>query len=238
MGPIQLSYNDSEISGHSIDHHVDGFGAPVGKISGINKSLHQLNQAELKGLGIFNNNKVNVHFSNGVKISGIVTNIYFNDATPLLISLNDCSVTLNDHFLFRPEWGVYDLACGENIISVFGGPADWPAYNKNVEPNKNNISQSSNLTKENRPLNELYSMVREMREKNIEKKKYIPIIEKLKTSYPDDWLLLMEIYEMILTEKTLSVSAEGVHDQLKKIISAGSQYSDIIERGLAVIQSQ
>ena len=35
-GPVQLSYNDSEISGHSIDHHVDGFGAPVGKISGIN----------------------------------------------------------------------------------------------------------------------------------------------------------------------------------------------------------
>ena len=77
-----------------------------------------------------------------------------------------------------------------------------------------------------------------MREKNIEKNKYIPIIEKLKTSYPDDWLLLMEIYEMLLPEKTLSVSAEGVHDQLKKIISAGSQYSDIIKRGLAVIQSQ
>jgi len=87
-------------------------------------------------------------------------------------------------------------------------------------------------------LNELYSMVREMREKNIEKKEYIPIINKLNTSFPDDWLLLMEIYEMILTEKTLSVSAEEVHGQLKKIISSGSQYSDIIERGLAVIRSQ
>ena len=236
-GPVQLSYNDSDISGHSIDHQKDGFGAPVGKISGINKSLHQLNQADLKGLGIFDNNKVNVHFSNGVKISGIVTKIYYNVVTPLLISLNDCSVTLNDHFLFRPEWGVYDLACGGKIISVFGGPADWPAYNKNIEPSKNNISQSSNLTEENRSLNELYSMIREMREKNIEKKEYIPIIEKLKTSFPDDWLLLMEIYEMILTEKTLSVSAEKIHDQLKKMISAGSQYSDIIERGLAVIQS-
>jgi len=81
-------------------------------------------------------------------------------------------------------------------------------------------------------------MVREMRENNIEKKEYIPIIEKLNTSFPDDWLLLIEIYEMILTEKTLSVSAEEIHGQLKKIISAGSQYSNIIERGLAVIQSQ
>ena len=68
-----------------------------------------------------------------------------------------------------------------------------------------------------------------MKRSEIEKKKYIPIIEKLKTSYPDDWLLLMEIYEIILTEKTLSVSAEEVHGQLKKIISAGSQYSDIIK---------
>ena len=60
----------------------------------------------------------------------------------------------------------------------------------------------------------------------------------MNTSFPDDWLLLMEIYEMILTEKTLSVSADKIHDQLKKTISSGSQYSDIIERGLAVIQSQ
>ena len=77
-----------------------------------------------------------------------------------------------------------------------------------------------------------------MREKNIEKKEYIPILEKLNNSFPNDWLLLMEIYEMILTEKHLSTKAVETHHQLKKMISAGTPYSDIIERGLAVIHSQ
>ena len=81
-------------------------------------------------------------------------------------------------------------------------------------------------------------MVREMREKNIEKKEYIPVLEKLNNSFPNDWLLLMEIYEMILTEKHLSKKAMEIHHRLKEMISTGTQYSDIIERGLAVIRSQ
>ena len=237
-GPVQLSYNDIEISGHSIDYHSDGFGAPVGMISNVGKSLHQLNNTDLQGLGIFDANAVSIHFSNGIKISGIVIKTHYNNATPLLISLEDCSVTLNDQFLFRPEWGVYDLACGGKIVSVFGGPADWTAYYKNKKQKENTISQSSNLTEENKSLNELYNMVREMREKNIEKKEYIPVLEKLNNSFPNDWLLLIEIYEMILTEKHLSKKAMEIHHQLKKMISTGTQYSDIIERGLAVIRSQ
>jgi phenylalanine-4-hydroxylase len=237
-GLVQLCYDNNEISGHSVDYHSDGFGALVGKISNIGKSLNQLSRTDLQELGIFDENRVNIDFSNGIKISGTVIKTRYNNARPLLISLEDCSVTLNDKFLFRPEWGVYDLACGGKIVSVFGGPADWPAYYKNVKREENTISQSSNLTDENKPLNELYSMVREMREKNIEKKEYIPILEKLNNSFPNDWLLLMEIYEMILTEKNLSTKAMETHHQLKKMISAGTPYSDIIERGLAVIHSQ
>ena len=200
----------------------------VGKISNIGKSLNQLSRTDLQELGIFDENRVNIDFSNGIKISGIVIKTRYNNARPLLISLEDCSVTLNDQFLFRPEWGVYDLACGGKIVSVFGGPADWQAYYKNVKHKENTISQSSNLTDENKPLNELYCMVREMREKNIEKKEYIPILEKLNNSFPNDWLLLMEIYEMILTEKHLSTKAVETNHKLKKMISAGTPYSDII----------
>ena len=49
---------------------------------------------------------------------------------------------------------------------------------------------------------------------------------------------MMEIYEMILTEKHLSKKAMEIHHRLKEMISTGTQYSDIIERGLAVIRSQ
>ena len=33
-------------------------------------------------------------------------------------------------FIFKPEWGNYDMAVGEKIISVFCGAADKDAYDQ------------------------------------------------------------------------------------------------------------
>ena len=44
--------------------------------------------------------------------------------------MENTNVKIMGNHLFKPDWGTYDLACGGEIISVFGGPADWNKYYK------------------------------------------------------------------------------------------------------------
>ena len=46
----------------------------------------------------------------------------------LLISLIDCRVTFGDRILFKPEWGIYDMAIGKEVISGYAGPADVNSF--------------------------------------------------------------------------------------------------------------
>ena len=57
-GAVQLSYNDSEIEGHGITYHSEGYGAAVGILSKINLPLHQLDNNQLESLGIKENHKI------------------------------------------------------------------------------------------------------------------------------------------------------------------------------------
>jgi phenylalanine-4-hydroxylase len=42
----------------------------------------------------------------------------------LLITFSNCSAKYRDRVLFDPEWGIYDMAVGERINSVFNGATD------------------------------------------------------------------------------------------------------------------
>ena len=42
----------------------------------------------------------------------------------LLISFVNCNVKYGNEFLFKDEWGQFDLVVSEKIISSFPGPAD------------------------------------------------------------------------------------------------------------------
>ena len=37
--------------------------------------------------------------------------------------------------MFDPSWGIYDLVCGREIDSVYGGPADFESYSEFMSNN-------------------------------------------------------------------------------------------------------
>jgi phenylalanine-4-hydroxylase len=54
-----------------------------------------------------------------------LTDTLQRDGRILLLTFQDCTVQdAAGQILFAPDWGVYDMALGEDIISVFGGTAD------------------------------------------------------------------------------------------------------------------
>jgi len=118
-----LSYNNSQIEGHGKGHHAHGFGSPAGRIEGTSTPPERMTDEQInaftdkEGITTF-------RFESGVEVSGTVSYTRRHKGLVTLISFTGCRVTFGAHTLFDPDWGIYDMAVGEKIISVFPGPAD------------------------------------------------------------------------------------------------------------------
>ena len=232
---VQLSNNDIQIKGHGTDKHPHGYGGALGLISDIGLPLHQLNNEQLKQIGLIENTNIKLEFDGGLIIEGKVKNIHKINNSPILVSLDQCEVRLNNEKLYKPEWGAYDLSCGDKIISVFGGPADWNKFYNYTPPSEKSIHQSSNLNADTIDLNILYGKVKTLKMNNADNDNYIPVLEKLYTDYPKDWLLCMEIYEKICNDNLLKNEVKQLRDHINKF-SENEVIADTIKRGLDLIE--
>ena len=235
VGNVQLSNNDIQIKGHGTDKHPNGYGGALGLLSDIGLPLHQLNSKQLKQTGLIENTSVKLKFDGGLIIEGRVKNIHKINNSPILVSLDQCEVRLNNKQLYKPEWGTYDLSCGNKIISVFGGPADWNKFYNHTPSSEKSIHQSSNLNADTVDLNILYGKVKTLKMDNADNDNYIPILEKLYTNYPKDWLLCMEIYEKIFNDNLLKNEVKQLRAHINKF-SENELIADTIRRGLDLIE--
>ena len=126
------------------------------------------------------------------------------------------------------------MACGSEIISVFGVPPDWNSYYKNSLKPKKEIYQSSNLTPENIGLNELYNEVQKLKKINSPGETYLPILNELYNNYPDDWLLCMEIYEIIIGTSAIEKELDKLLNHINRF-KRDDKLKATIQRGLQVI---
>jgi len=235
VGNVQLSNNDIQIKGHGTDKHPNGYGGALGLLSDIGLPLHQLNNEQLKQIGLIENTNIKLEFDGGLIIEGKVKYIHKINNSPILVSLDQCEVRLNNKQLYKPEWGTYDLSCGNKIISVFGGPADWNKFYNYTPPSKKSIHQSSNLNADTIDLNILYGKVKTLKMNNADNDNYIPVLEKLYTDYPKDWLLCMEIYEKICNDNLLKNEVKQLRAHINKF-SENELIADTIKRGLDLIE--
>ncbi len=233
-GNVQLCYKDTEIPSHGIRYHSEGYGAAIGKVCDFEKPIHQLNKNQLNSIGIKKNSQVSLKFIGGLAVTGSIKKILKYEDKPIIITMENTNVKIMGDHLFKPEWGTYDLACGGEITSVFGGPADWNNYYKNSLKPKKERCQSSNLTTENIGLNELYNEVQKLRKINSPSKKYLPILNELYNSYPNDWLLCIEIYEIIIGDDSIEKDINQLLEHLNGF-KKNEKLEDTIRRGLQVI---
>src|ERR1700712_6066 len=123
-GPTMLAYNNKKLDGHGKDHHKDGFSSPVGKLSGIATPLEDMSLEDLVLMGIEKDKHAMLYFESGITVTGTVSKVLRVDEKNLLITFIGCTVQdEKGEVLFHPSWGVYDMAIGEKITSVFCGAA-------------------------------------------------------------------------------------------------------------------
>lgn len=215
-GPCTLSYKNKNLSGHSVNRHPEGFGSPVGKIP----SIRDFKIGEDK----------TIQFSSGVKVVGKISNILDSDGKILVVTFQNCTVTCGSEVLFDPSWGEYDMGVGERITSVFGGPADPEAFTQTQDFAVKVIPRRK-FSKSEETLHTLYQRVREIREqKIIPKAELVDIAARIKTEYPSEWLIILEIYELLLSEELFS--------HLKSIGQKFPTKKEQIEAGIELIKNE
>ncbi|HEY0368924.1 MAG TPA: aromatic amino acid hydroxylase [Chthoniobacterales bacterium] len=180
-GPSALAFNNRQLDGHGKNRHADGFGSPVG--SWKETTLREGENAKLE-------------FKSGVVVTGRVERLVRQNGQLILITFSNCTAKLGDRVLFDPSWGEYDMAVGERITSVFNGAADKDAYLEvALVPKERTIKVPSD--EKRRKLENLYAQVRQIRDSNKGYERLGEIWETQQAEHADDWLLSMEIFEIL-----------------------------------------
>ena len=196
-GPSTLSCDNKVLQGHGKDHHIDGFSSPVGKLKGTRIPLEDFSLSDLSAIGIEKGKKATIAFESGIKVSGMVSEILIRNNKVLIISFTDCTVQdQNKKILFDPSCGVYDMAVGEKIISVFCGAADKEAFEE-IPPISNTGTYHSQYDAETLALHQLYLQVRNRRYQLNNDDLLSKVWEQLKKNHSGDWLCALEILEIL-----------------------------------------
>ncbi len=185
-GPCALAYQGKELPGHGRDYHKDGFSSPIGT---------------WKPTEIKPGKKTKLEFESGIAVEGKVEKLLERDGRLLVITFCDCTAKYGDRVLFDPDWGNYDMAVGDRISSVFNGAADKDAYNQvALVPKDRTIKVPSDVKR--KKLENLYAQVRKIRETKKGYERLGEIWETQQAEHPEDWLLSMEIFEILdMTEE-------------------------------------
>jgi phenylalanine-4-hydroxylase len=194
--PTALAWQNKELVGHDKSYHAHGFSSPVGKLKNSSKPLENISIDELTKLGIEAGKEVILNFESGVLVKGKLINLLKNrKGLNMILSFEDCSVTYNDEVLFQPEWGTYDMAIGESILSVFSGAADMAVFSKDNPFVPTELTHKIQYNDKRLELHKLYQQVREIREGRASKDNLVNVWQELQ-GHTDDWLCAVEILEI------------------------------------------
>jgi phenylalanine-4-hydroxylase len=234
-GPTALASNNKQLPGHDKHYHQDGFSSPVGRLNGVAKALEDHSLSELAAIGIEKGKQGRLLFESGIEVTGDVADILKQDNKVLMISFRNCTANGPDgEVLFQPAWGMYDMAVGEKILSVFNGAADKDAYEEITyvsQKQTHKIEYPAEMLR----LHELYQSVRSIREQDRNHSKLADIFQAVKTEYPNDWLCSMEILEILYHTKIHPELQTAVRAWLEEKADSEPEHKKLIVDGLHVI---
>jgi len=229
-GPTILCYKNKLLPGHGKEHHQDGFGSPVGKIKGSLKPTRLLSDADLAELGIIKDQPSEFEFESGIKVTGILRSLIRKDRVVILMSFSDCLVKYQEGILFEPSWGIFDMAVGEHIVSVYNGPADPVGYGLSYEPPAEKTHKII-IPKETRERHKIYTRLRNIREGHEPVSHLTEIWETYLKNSNHDWLLACEILEISKTH--CLPHSEDIENHLRLLGESRPELDQVISNALS-----
>ena len=126
------------------------------------------------------------------------------------------------------------MAVGDRISSVFNGAADKDAYLEvALVPKERTIKVPSDAKR--KKLENLYAQVRKIRESKVGYERLGEIWETQQAEHPNDWLLSMEIFEILETTEQQPELKGRVAAFLKEKERATKDLSTLISWGFRLV---
>lgn len=235
-GPTALSYHEKELIGHGTSYHSQGFGSPIGKLKNINIAIENMSHFDLEAYKIKEGEMTYLEFEGGITVQGeVITGARNRKGKVLIVSLKNCTVKHYDEILFHPDWGVYDMAIGKTIVAAYAGPADFTSFDM-ITHELETKSKKAEIDSKEQKLRDLYQQVRTMRETNsIQDSKIAEIFTILKSEYPLEWLLNVEIFELAYQSNNLLHTE--IKDYLVQIAAQRKDIAHLIEDGIYLTEN-
>lgn len=234
IGKTALASREKELVGHGTLNHADGFGSPIGKLKGINLAIEDMSPKDLSAYNITESNSVKLEFEGNIMVEGeIITGSRNLQGEIILIRFKNCTVTHGETVLFQPEWGVYDMAVGKKVVSTFSGPADANSFDL-ITHMPSSTTIKAKHTAERDDLEVLYQMVRIIRKSKDIYASLDPIFLRLKKDHPNDWLLAVEIAELLKDRNDTQLLNE-VLNYLEDLKQKRPKIAHLITGGLDLI---
>jgi phenylalanine-4-hydroxylase len=232
-GPTALACGYHELSGHGTDTHRDGLGFPIGVLRGLKKPLEHLNDGDLREIGIVRGHDCSIDFETGIRLQGKLTTIGRSGENLVLLGFVNATVSDRDgKLLFQPDWGQYDLAVGKTITSVFQGSADRERFNVLPPQSAHNAIPVRYSAKELN-LFDLYEEIRRCRESGrLTGTELSDIIGQLDRLYPEEWLLRLEVAELMYPGSSAPGQRQKLFADLEKLKGKSETYKTVISEGL------
>jgi phenylalanine-4-hydroxylase len=248
-GPVQISYQGKEIPGQGTARHSHGFSSPIGRLVGHkDRALTHMNDNELRELGLVVNQSTKLDYASGFEVKGRVLRLYRQKGQLLLITFTDCTVRKHGQLYFDPAWGEFDMVVGDSVPSVYGGPADREHYGEQeITPAETTPARSSPYSAEELDGLACYQKLRTLRhnlnQPHADKKSELQNLESLALTaqkhHPQEWLLLLEVYELArehLDARDLASRWVGdLSQSLKASQDATEDTRELVAEGLKLI---
>ena len=236
-GETALSYREKEVIGHGVSRHKKGFRSPLGKLKGINLAIENMGPSDLQAYNFYDGKPISFEFESGITVAGLnVTGIRNLRGELMLIQFTDCTVKYKNEVLFSPEMGDFDMAVGKEIVSAFAGAADYNSFDL-VTHTATSETIRPQLSEKEIELNSLYKEVRAIRNsKEGDTTKLQQIFKILEENHRADWLLPLEIYELVAQFD--SDFSEQVLKHLLNLKQQRPKVAHLIEGGLELLETK
>jgi phenylalanine-4-hydroxylase len=235
-GPCQLSEDSQELEEQGTKAHAQGFSSPIGLLKNQSQCLSEWSDKKLSQENILVDQTVTLEFASGVMVRGELRKKTFAKSGKLLVlTFDNCTMTYGGKTLYQPDWGLFDMAVGSSIPSVFGGPADQKKYGLRENFNKKVIPRREYSSEETLK-HTLYARIRDLREENfsLTTEKVQDVFEKLTHHFPNEWLAFLELLELSFQHPSLKDFSIACREKLDKIKQTFPEKSEYIRLGVEI----
>ena len=234
----QLSYKEQQLKGHGTNEHGDGYSSPLGVLKDTQATPDKMSLSELKKRYTQKNGDMKLEFAGGWILTGTLLGSVSKDNKLIVLRFNNCRVLRGDVVYYQPEWGVFDLALGEKVCSVFGGPADRFAYGDLTDFEVAHVS-SSFFTNEQKSLFNFYEEIRRTREGSDGSSDiFDSLMEKYNKHFSKYWLAGVELLELAYLFKRSETEKQFLMNNLLKATDKSNDKRPFIQNAIELIQKE